>query len=518
MTTPLRSEQSTANAWRWAIAALVVATFLMGAAWSLMTAPFSTVDEGRHLNSVVRLMEGGGWPGPREAPMLDAVRTAAAEAGNALPGDVATPRPPGERSTLDSASGSTRGVDGDPDWMTQHPPGFYALTAGILKVIGAHGWSWDHALFAMRMLSNLWVALAAIPVVLAARRLTGSARGALVGAAAVLAVPQYFHVGALVTNDSLSVLLASLILYLCVKLMDSPRAGWTLPLAVGLTLGLALFTKGLFLTLIPVVAIAVVVPAAREYGPRWRALVAPAVTMGVAFVVGGWWYLRNLLVFGALQPSNFGSGRNPEPVDGYDLAEFLVRWAATLNQTFWGSLNPSLDLPRWFDVAAFAAAAAALVGGFLVSRRKWILVVLSIYPVALVAITLQHSWEIYWNTGAYRGIQGRYLFSAVLVMAALLAQAWVFATSRLRDGVQRALAAAVVLGFGAVGAYGWLFALQRLWPESAGVNDAVVSMGEALGIPGAAATGIVIATAVAVVALAVAAASRFARRFEAQVP
>ncbi|MFW2512556.1 DUF2142 domain-containing protein [Demequina sp. SO4-13] len=491
------------RAWQVGVALLVGTMFVLGAAWSLMTAPFSTVDEGRHFNSIVRLWEGGGWPAPREAPMLDAVRLAAVEAGRPLEGDPELPAPiaPGDRSTLDSVSGAERGIAGDPDWMTQHPPGYYGLTAIILGALGAHGWSWDHALVGARLLGDLWVALAAVPIAVAARRMTGSPRSALVATAALLAVPQFFHIGALVSNDSLSVLLASSVLCLSVILMDSPRPGWRLPLAIGVALGAGLMTKGLFLALIPVALIAVAIPAWREHRAQWRVAVAPAIAMLTAFVIGGWWYVRNLVVFGALQPSNFGTGRNEIAVEGYDLGHFMVRWAVTMNHTFWGSLRGSLDLPAWFDVIAFTAAALTLVVGLLAASHRLRILIIGIYPVALVAITLHHAWEIYWNTGAFRGIQGRYLYPAAAVFVVIAAFAWSAVTRRLSAGLTRTLSSLAVAAFAVVGAAGWIFAMRRLWPESAGLAGSLTDMGEALGVAGPVAVATALAYPVAALAL-----------------
>ncbi|MFW7415419.1 DUF2142 domain-containing protein [Demequina sp. SO4-18] len=495
---------STPQAWRIGLALLVASMFVLGAAWSLMTAPFTTVDESRHFNSIVRLWEGGGWPAPREAPMLDAVRLAAVEAGHPLDGDAALPAPvpAGERSALNSVSGAERGVAGDPDWMTQHPPGYYGLTATILGGLGAHGWSWDHALLGARLLGDLWVALAAVPIAVAARRMTGRPRSALIATAALLAVPQYFHIGGLVSNDSLSVLIAATVLCLCVVSMDSPRPGWRLPLATGVALGAGLATKGLFLALIPVVLIAVVIPAWRAFGARWRVIVAPAIAMLTAFVIGGWWYVRNLLVFGALQPSNFGSGRNEVAVEGYDLGHFIVRWAVTMNHTFWGSLRGSLDLPAWFDLIAVTAAAVTLVVGLVAASHRVRILILGIYPAALTAITLHHAWEIYWNTGAFRGIQGRYLYPACAVFIIIAAFAWVAVTRRLSWGVTRLLTGLGVIAFAVVGAAGWVFAMRRLWAESEGLTGSLADMGDALGVAGPVALATPFAYVAAVAALA----------------
>jgi hypothetical protein len=62
---------------RWvppAVALASVLLFLVSLAWAVVTPALRGADEGAHLNSVVRLAEGGGWPQPGDARYEDEIR------------------------------------------------------------------------------------------------------------------------------------------------------------------------------------------------------------------------------------------------------------------------------------------------------------------------------------------------------------------------------------------------------------------------------------------------------------
>src|SRR3982750_777157 len=54
----------------WAATVVFVATMVL---WTIVTPAFRSPDEPQHVNSVLRLAEGGGWPAPGEAFVLPEV-------------------------------------------------------------------------------------------------------------------------------------------------------------------------------------------------------------------------------------------------------------------------------------------------------------------------------------------------------------------------------------------------------------------------------------------------------------
>jgi 4-amino-4-deoxy-L-arabinose transferase-like glycosyltransferase len=502
---PRRKDLARSTTARIAYAAVIVAITSLLAFWTALTPPLSTVDEPAHMNSVVRLLQDGGWPPPRSAQFSEGMLVAMREAGNPL--GATTPLdelpPPEERSIIVPLSAS--GLDGANarDWMTQHPPTYYALIAEALRLMGGEGWRWDQLVAGARLLSVLLVTGGVILALAAVRRVSGSAVASVVGVAAILAIPQFFNVLSLVTNDALAVFTGGGIMYFLASALSATTANTRAlirpALGAGLFLGLALLTKGTMITAIPAVfAVFAFVGLSRGRTPLSR-FGPPAVSMLVAFVIGGWWWLRNLIVNGELQSSNSGTGRTPEAFDGYSLVEFVQRTSVQLVQTFWGSIRSTLDLPSVLTVSLTLIFAAALVWVLIVSTRRSTVALLSLAPALVVGLIVFHAWEVYWSTGRIVGIQGRYLFPWIAVFSIVIALAWI-ALFAARSRWPRALGSSTIILLAAVvGVYGAMFAYRARWQE--GGWQEMASSG-ALPVPliGATAVAAMVAVLVAVVA------------------
>lgn len=460
---------------------LTIAVFLVLALWSLTTPLYSTVDETRHANSVVRLMEGGGWPAPKTAPILEATELGAREAGRPVTGakvpgapeaeGTPAPAPDGpvpadERSSLAGVEGPPSGVVPHLDWMTQHPPGYYAALALPLKAVGADDWRWDHLLLAMRLMSCLFTALAVPFVAGAARVFTRSRAAGLAGGGLILLVPQWFNTSSLVTNDSLLTLLGAVLLYAGVRATVRPETLVSSSALGALALGGGLLTKGLMLTAIPVLAVFLLVAGWRA-GRTWRQRFWIPLGAGVlAFVIGGWWWVRNILVFGTLQPSNFGSGRDPVADPAYSMGSYLDKGTRRLMQTFWGSVRESLTFPQGILLTATVLAALVVVAAFVLSKQRLVLLLTFLYPAFVTGLTFHHSWEIYWNHGRIQGIQGRYLFGGIIALALCVATVW--EASLRRRAVGRVAGTVLALAVVVVPVAAWLFSARRLWDGDLG--------------------------------------------------
>lgn len=476
---PRTSATQTRTPWFIGVAGLTVSVFGVLLVWALVSAPFSLGDEPRHFNSVLRLMQGGGWPEPRTAPMLEGTIVASREAGHPLVGAaLKEPVAADERSIVGEMSGA---VAGEIDWMTQHPPFYYAVVAGIMKAAGGDGWRWDELLMGMRIVSAAIVA-AAVPFVAAAvRMVTGSAAASLVGAGVILAIPQFFHVGSLVTNDALVVLVGAALIYLCLRALTNPVGLMRMALVAGIVLGLGLVTKGLMLAAVPTVVVVFLVAGLKTRGTVLRRLLPATVSMAVAFMTGGWWWLRNILVLGEVQPSIYGSGREEESVSGYDPWFFVTTAIGRINQTFWGSIRESLDLPAILTTILGLLAIAAIVATIVFARWRGAYLLVLTYPALAAGIFLFHAWEIYWNLGTTPGIQGRYLFGAITLLAIAVGFCWWrFAGSR-HSAIPMATGLVLFGGFAIVGAYGWRFTFRTEWGSPHGWQTAVAEMLQSTG-------------------------------------
>lgn len=338
----------------------------------------------------------------------------------------APPRPPFHEVAPDEPSATEQ-------QMSQHPPLYYVLVGRVGAALLPSGIAFDTEVTALRLLSALLLVPVPLLTWLAARQVLDE-RGAVTAAVLTCAVPQLSHIGAGVNNDTLLVLATSALAPLLVRIgrgKGTPR----LALAAGALAGVAMLTKGfgLFTPLWLGVAWWV--------GRRW-ALRGFALSSVAAFVVGGWWTVRNLVVEGAVQPSGIGYPDAPPgfTVDlgwwvGFFWQRFTDRWWFEPNVVPGGA--PPLE-----QVLSIALGALVAAGFVLLWRRVGrVALVLAVPPVALLGITVAGAFNYYRSVGAPYGIHGRYVFPAIAAVAVLAAAA----LGRWRRGPLAAVGAAVAL-------------------------------------------------------------------------
>ena len=383
--------------------------------------------------------------------------------------------------------------------MPQHPPLYYWLAAGWLAaadhlVPGA--FSFETLVYVLRLLGVCLLAGVPWAAARTARRL-GLPVAAEAGAAVLaLGIPMLIHIGASVNNDTLLVLLGALLLPVIVAVAGGDLR-WRRALAGGALLGAALLTKAFALPFVAVVAGAYLV-AGRSAGWR-RALSRGATALSVAMVVGGWWWVRNVLVYGTIQPSG-APAPHPQPGFAASPAHWLGIFVGRMTRRFW--IEPDTvagSTPVLVVVAALVLAGLLVVGLWQVRRADRLRYALVLGPlVGIVALVGAGAWRAYARTAIPFAIHGRYLYPAlvgVLVVAALGAVAlagrraplllltggmvlqataawWVLVTYWGVDGVVAPLAsvrawfawapvpppimlAAVVITLAGVGATGW---------------------------------------------------------------
>ncbi|QAY63366.1 DUF2142 domain-containing protein [Xylanimonas allomyrinae] len=453
----------------------------VAATWALLTPPLRAPDEPQHLNSVLRLAYGGGWPQPGDAVMAPAVQQARIDVAleTDVPGRftdrIAVPQfadavivPAAERARVDAATALPRGPATRPedvDQMSQHPPLYYALGAAVLHATGLVDARWDQQVLALRLLD---VALLAPLVPLAAwsaRRLTGSVAAGAVAATFPLLVPQMQHILGAVNNDALVTLVGAVVTALVVKVLTGDRSLRTATV-IGVVVGIGLLTKVMAAFLLPVVALAYLTAPGGVLGPRTvgrrRALGADVgrvlLAGGVALAVGGWWWVRNVVVYGTVQP--VGMDRVPVDLVVRPATTYVVKAWRTLALSFFGDFG-WLDLrtPQAFWLTATLVLLALGVVA-LTSRRTWrAALVLIALPTILTGAIIANAWGYYHQHGMMVGLQGRYLSGALAALAVVVA----VAVLRLVGGLEARMRVAVpvvLLGGLAITAYGLWFAFE----------------------------------------------------------
>lgn len=404
----------------WSLLVLHVTLLVL---YSVLAPTFRAPDEYMHVDLALDVADGGGYPRFDErrvaASIFRARDTSPAylSFAPAVGADDAAPR--GERPAFDDP-GSDEPTD-IVNPMPQHPPLYYGLAGGAVALldalVGIRDWPFDRLVSAMRLLDVLLVAPLPLLAWAAARRVGLAPVAAVAAAALVLCVPTLTHIGSVVNNDDLLILLGAVLTVLVARIATGDTS-WPTSLGTGLVLGLALLTKGFALVLVPWVAVAYVV--ALVPSRRWGELVTRSgAALAVAFLAGGWWWARNLLVDGVLLPA---VGLRDRVLVEPGFGEFASSFLNRLLTSAWGSFGwREAELPLFVAAVLSVALVVAVVLGVRSALSRSALAVLLFPAAALALLVAANAWRAYLKTGVPHAAQGRYLFAGligVLVVAA----------------------------------------------------------------------------------------------------
>lgn len=244
-------------------------------------------------------------------------------------------------------------------WSTGDPPLYFFLSALVWRGLEGLGGR-DLVLQALPLLSTLFgLAVAGLAVLLVRRTDPENPRRAWLAGALLLFLPAHIHMSAMVSEEMLAALLTSLAV-LGLALRHPPRAAaptvWKPAAAVGLASGLALLSKLSGVLVVATAAATYALDGLRRRAPRAAALHLTAVLL-VAALAGGWYFARNQVLYGYLQP--FGLPAHEimfsMPPGERDLGDYLRVPLATwsdpqllnpdLLRSVWGSTYATV----WFD-------------------------------------------------------------------------------------------------------------------------------------------------------------------------
>jgi hypothetical protein len=226
------------------------------------------------------------------------------------------------------------------------------------------------AVHIIRFLSVLMSAAAVTFTYLIAREVLPDRPALALGAAAIHAfTPMVVFISASVNNDNLAVLLSSLGLWMLIRISNrksqiaNPLREY---LPLGIVLGLAALTKSQTVALAPLTALVVTVRAVRRrsQGPEpaegWREFIIGGLATALPLLlIAGWWYLRNLRLYGDLT--------------GIDMFTQIL-----------GQRDVPADLPQlWRERFSFLAGYWGNFGGINVPMAAWVYPVLN--TIVLIA-------------------------------------------------------------------------------------------------------------------------------------
>jgi 4-amino-4-deoxy-L-arabinose transferase-like glycosyltransferase len=469
----------------WCVTGLHIAVM---AAYALLYLPYTNPDEAMHHDMVVAWLDGDGFARPGERELSEGVYdgfTVGFDAYVRPPFTDDTVLPRSERPTLEELGGDRPSTYPYPNQMTQHPPLYYGVLASLLAVVpGDTHWAWDQVVGVLRFANVLLLAPLPILAWATTRQLTSSSAAAMSAAFVPLLLPGLSRVGGSINNDNLLTLLAGILTLLLVRVCLGSTGRGT-AIAVGAVTGLALLTKGFALVFIPIIALAYLVAWRRSRRAPWVPLL---IAEGVAFVVGGWWWLRNLLVFGSVQP--VGVGRQAlEAIRGPEAATSLPRPILGFLEGFfdefsrrivaWLGLTEPPNFPFWVAATVMVLLVAGVVLALALGRRAAVTagtVAVCVLPTVLILAMVVYGSYTNWRTYLqFSGVQGRYLYPGIVGVAAITAIGWSTVLARGRRFLP--LATLALAGFAQFMAAKLIVATFWLppWAGSTRVGDADVA-------------------------------------------
>lgn len=239
----------------------------------------------------------------------------------------------------------------------------------------------------------------------------------------VATIPQFAFISASCSNDSLIIAASAATVYWLARLLVKPvvepfkRSEW---LVLGLLLGIAALSKLQGLGLVGLAGL-VLLWLAWQRG-NWRLILHATLPIALpALAIAGWWYLRNLLLYGDL----FGISNL---LANNGLREEALDWPGLLGElrglrySFWGLFGWfNLLLPNWVYTILDSLTVVALVG---LLMRPWLgprgtFAERRIRGLALLWMLLSLLLLAYWISRA-TGSQGRLLFPAIGVIIYLV--------------------------------------------------------------------------------------------------
>jgi 4-amino-4-deoxy-L-arabinose transferase-like glycosyltransferase len=321
------------------------------------------------------------------------------------------------------------------DYEYYQPPLYYIVCAPLVAAAGGP----RAALYACRLVSFAFGVLSLIVIgrIFGLLGCTPSCRR--LGVVFVALLPTHAYFSSLTSNDSLSWLIALMILHQLLVLLGQDRRGAGAPRVgfdarLGLLIAAGLLTKTSIAVFLPLIVLAYLWMGWQARRPR--VTLAMLIPLGLVLLCAGPWYWRNLTLYGSLSAFAVGFGP-PEP--GLVSRAGIVHTIKACTRYFWFPMQHVPNVPPVVAVRYLEAALTALHGVaaavFLVRARagdvKAVATALLLGAVALGQLIMGFMWS---------NVEGRYLLPALAPIAYLIVAPVVALTARWRGGERLAWA------------------------------------------------------------------------------
>ncbi|MCS7286326.1 MAG: glycosyltransferase family 39 protein [Anaerolineae bacterium] len=343
-----------------------------------------------------------------------------------------------------------------------HPPAYYVLVAALTSPFidgnlrlyrnPLFDWGWkathfikgpehsfpwrgDHLAWHVARFISLALGLVSLRIIyLAGRRLLGSEWAAVACVAYVGLNPQFIYLHSYVTNDVLATLAGTLLVFSALNFYHRPTVINALFSAIAISL--AVLAKLTAVAMLPALILAFIL-SWRRLSARSRMQIL-AILISVPALLSGWWFVRNLKLYGDLTGLNMlrvTLARNyyESPLGISELIRLLRPMFEQTFKSSWGYFGwltlPMLD---WIFLAIFIAHVVAAAG--IIMKLKGLLNKPEAWIIGLSWAGLLVSFLNYNRIANSSGWQGRFLFPAVSVVAVAFIAGWRYWLSK-RDQV-----------------------------------------------------------------------------------
>ncbi|MGI8867692.1 MAG: glycosyltransferase family 39 protein [Mycobacteriales bacterium] len=375
----------------------------------------------------------------------------------------------GQRQSLNALGGDRAGTQHVINTATQHPPLYYLIGAGVLRIT-PDWWPADRQIAILRYLSLLFLLPLPLLAWAAVRSLVGNTSAASLAAALPLAIPGLVRVGASVTNESLLILLGSVLAFLLARVVAG-HLGLGTGLAVGVVTGLACLTQAVGLVFPAAVLVAYGVAWARRRRLAWMPLVAAGA---LTAALSAWWWIRNLALFHTLLPKGLGSqyyAVRGVATGHYSVGDYTHDLFTVTGWRVLGGLG-MMESPRfslvfsWIWLGALAVGVLLALGYGTGTRlgRGSIAVFLAAPVLTLLAMWLAGRSDFLFN-GYLPLAQGRFLYPMLIGIFAIAAIGFARCVG---ERVGRWLPLAAIVAALATQAWAWRQLLHAWWTPHVG--------------------------------------------------
>ena len=403
---------------RWAIRILLVLFIWLGVIYSLITPPFESPDEAYHYPVIQYIAKHGqlprmdpASPGPwrqeaGQAPLyylLNAALTFWIDA---------------------SDMGQVRYLNPHVDLGVPKPDGNINM---VVHNPAIERFPWHGTVLAIHLIRLISVMMGAISVYLTFRIarmiLADNVCLPIIVAAVHAFTPMFIFISASVNNDNLVVMLSNLVLFLLLRINGSLytwKQNWLQYISVGSVLGLAALSKTSALGLTLVTALVIIMRSIRLRS--WGELIFGGIGTLFPFLsISGWWYYRNIRLYGSPTGINVFIQIVGKRNDYADLAQLWSERHGFL-ASYWGNFGwMNVLLPsfvyRFFGILLIIAFLGILVRIFRIVEPPKFTATSQLVVVLSWGFILMTTWL--WWTHVTPATQGRLIFPAISVWSLL---------------------------------------------------------------------------------------------------